>query len=71
MRNRISQDLHDEIGSSMSGINLLSQIATEKLENNKTDEAAEYLYKVKNYSQDVIAVKSGVYQVFIRSTCEE
>jgi len=64
MRNRISQDLHDEIGSSMSGINLLSQIATEKLENNKTDEAAEYLYKVKNYSQDVIEKLSDMVWIF-------
>jgi len=48
----------------MSGINLLSQIATEKLENNKTDEAAEYLYKVKNYSQDVIEKLSDMVWIF-------
>ena len=64
MRNRISQDLHDEIGSSMSGINLLSQIATEKLENNKPGEAVEYLYKVKNYSQDVIEKLSDMVWIF-------
>ena len=31
MRNRISQDLHDEIGASISGINLLSQMASRKV----------------------------------------
>ncbi|HMJ46816.1 MAG TPA: triple tyrosine motif-containing protein, partial [Ferruginibacter sp.] len=54
MRNQISQDLHDEIGASISGINLLSQVAAEKLQSNKTAEASEYLVKVKNYTQDVI-----------------
>ena len=64
MRNRISQDLHDEIGASMSGINLLSQMAAEKLESNKPSEAAEYLLKVKNYSQDVIERLSDMVWVF-------
>ena len=64
MRNRISQDLHDEIGASMSGINLLSQIAADKLQHNKPDEASEYLLKVKNYSQDVIEKLSDIVWVF-------
>ena len=64
MRNRFSQDLHDEIGASMSGINLLSQMAAEKLEHNKTMEAAEYLVKVKNYTQDVIEKLSDMVWVF-------
>ncbi len=64
MRNRISQDLHDEIGSSVSGINLLSQIASEKLQNNKPDEAFEYILKVKNYTQDVIEKLSDMVWVF-------
>jgi signal transduction histidine kinase len=64
MRNRFSQDLHDEIGASMSGINLLSQIAADKLQHNKPDEASEYLSKVKNYSQDVIEKLSDMVWVF-------
>ena len=64
MRNHISQDLHDEIGASISGINLLSQIAAEKLQNNKPDEASEYLFKVKNYTQDVIEKLSDMVWVF-------
>jgi len=64
MRNRISQDLHDEIGASMSGINLLSQMAGEKLEHNKPEEAAEYLVKVKNYTQDVIEKLSDMVWIF-------
>ncbi len=64
MRNRISQDLHDEIGASISGINLLSQMAVEKLQNNKPDEASEYLFKVKNYTQDVIEKLSDMVWIF-------
>ena len=64
MRNRISQDLHDEIGASMSGINLLSQIAADKLQHNKPDEAVEYLVKVKNYTQDVIEKLSDMVWIF-------
>jgi len=64
MRNRISQDLHDEIGASMSGINLLSQVAAEKLQQNKPGEAAEYLVKVKNYTQDVIEKLSDMVWIF-------
>lgn len=64
IRNRVSQDLHDEIGASMSGINLLSQIASEKLQNNKPEEASEYLLKVKNYSQDVIEKLGDMVWIF-------
>lgn len=64
LRNRISQDLHDEIGASLSGINLLSQMAAEKLYGNKTEEAAGYLFKVKNYTQDVIEKLSDMVWIF-------
>jgi signal transduction histidine kinase/ligand-binding sensor domain-containing protein len=64
MRNRISQDLHDEIGASMSGINLLGQMAVEKLEQNKPEEASVFLFKVKNYTQDVIEKLSDMVWVF-------
>ena len=64
MRNRISQDLHDEIGASMSGINLLSQMAAEKLQKNKPEEASAYLFKVKNYTQDVIEKLSDMVWIF-------
>ena len=64
MRNRISQDLHDEIGASLSGINLLSQVAAEKLQNNNPAEASEFLDKVKNYSQDIIEKLSDMVWLF-------
>lgn len=64
MRNQINQDLHDDIGGSLSGINLLSQMASEKLQNNDLEEASAYLYKVKNYTQDVIEKLSDTVWIF-------
>ncbi|MET0634841.1 MAG: two-component regulator propeller domain-containing protein [Chitinophagaceae bacterium] len=64
MRNRISQDLHDEIGASVSGINLISQMAAEKLDNNRAEEASVYLLKIKNYTQDIIEKLSDMVWIF-------
>lgn len=64
IRTRISQDLHDEIGASMSGINLLGQMAAEKLDQNKPEEASVYLLKVKDYTQDVIEKLSDMVWIF-------
>src|SRR4029453_5753921 len=35
MRTKISRDLHDEVGSTLSGIGLLSEVAIQQLENEK------------------------------------
>ena len=64
MRNRISQDLHDEIGGSISGINLLSQMASEKLKNKELEEASAYLVKVNNYTRDVIDKLGDIVWIF-------
>jgi len=64
MRNRISQDLHDEIGGSISGINVLSQMALEKLQTNDLEEASAYLFQVKNYTQDVIEKLGDMVWIF-------
>ncbi len=64
MRNSISHDLHDEVGASISGINLLTQMAVEKLQNNNLDEASAYLFKVKNYTEDVIEKLGDMVWIF-------
>src|SRR5687767_13255311 len=40
---QISRDLHDEIGSSLSGINLFAQMAEQQLQNNQSKTAEEFL----------------------------
>jgi len=54
IRSNISRDLHDEIGSSLSGISLFSQMAGKKISENKHDEAFAYIQKIDSYSQETI-----------------
>lgn len=51
---QISRDLHDEIGSSLSGINMLSQLAQQQIEQNDTKEANQLLSKINIYTSEVI-----------------
>lgn len=50
LRNRVARDLHDDMGSTLSTINILSSMAKNKMEvdNNKT---GEYLGKISEYSE--------------------
>ncbi len=51
---QVSRDLHDDIGSSLSGINMLSQLAHEKLNQSDLGTANELLQKINTYSNEVI-----------------
>ena len=55
---QISRDLHDEIGSSLSGISLFAQIAEQQLQNGQGIAAKDFLQKIKSYS-DVVIEKTG------------
>jgi len=50
LRNRVARDLHDDMGSTLSTINILSSMAKNKVEvdNSKT---SEYLTKISEYSE--------------------
>jgi signal transduction histidine kinase len=51
---QISRDLHDEIGSSLSGINMLSQLAQQQLQQQNNEAANQLLFKINNYTNEVI-----------------
>jgi signal transduction histidine kinase len=51
---QISRDLHDEIGSSLSGINMLSQLAQQQLQEQNTEAANHLLFKINTYTNEVI-----------------
>jgi signal transduction histidine kinase len=50
----ISRDLHDEIGSSLSGINLFTQMAEQQLRDKNLPAAEEFLLTIKGYTEMVI-----------------
>lgn len=51
---QISRDLHDDIGSSLSGINMLSQLATEQIIQHNNASAADIMQKINGYTTEVI-----------------
>jgi signal transduction histidine kinase len=51
---QIARDLHDDIGSSLSGINMFSQLAQEELAKPKNGSANELLQKINTYTTEVI-----------------
>ena len=60
VRTKISQDLHDEVGSSLSGIGLISKMAMQELENEKTIEAKKSLDKISTSAGEVLAMMSDI-----------
>lgn len=51
---QVSRDLHDDIGSSLSGINLLTHLAQEQLSTSSQSETKELLQKINLYTNEVI-----------------
>jgi ligand-binding sensor domain-containing protein/two-component sensor histidine kinase len=60
VRSKISQDLHDEVGSGLSGISLLGHIARQQLNEKKIEEAANILNKISAYSDDMVTRVSDI-----------
>ena len=51
---QVSRDLHDDIGSSLSGINMLSQLAQEQFAQPCNGNAKELIQKINIYTTEVI-----------------
>lgn len=51
-RNRIALELHDDIGSSISSINIYSNIAIESIEKN-TDKSLDLIHRIKQQSYEI------------------
>ena len=56
IRSRISRDLHDEVGSTLSGISLMNEMAKAKANGNAAlnEKIADNLQKVQNSMQDIV-----------------
>jgi nitrate/nitrite-specific signal transduction histidine kinase len=60
IRTKISQDLHDDVGSSLSGIGLMSEIAKGQLENENIKGAKLSLDKISSNAGEVLTMMSDI-----------
>jgi signal transduction histidine kinase len=54
LRNKIAADLHDEIGSTLSSISLLSGITEENLRKNESEKAGKMIHRIQQDSRQVM-----------------
>lgn len=60
MRNKIAQDLHDNVGSTLSSISVYSQVAQIQSKNGNINELNEVLDKIGNTSNDMISEMNDI-----------
>ncbi len=53
MRNKISQDLHDEVGATLSGVNLMSELAVQKIKKGENTDSQRLLERIKEESKEM------------------
>jgi ligand-binding sensor domain-containing protein/signal transduction histidine kinase len=59
LRNKIARDLHDDIGSTLSGINIFSKIALQKIKHNEIG-SSELLEKISDRSEKTMDALSDI-----------
>jgi signal transduction histidine kinase len=59
VRNTISQDLHDEIGASLSSLQIYGAVA-EQLVNSNPSKALEMIHNIKNQSREIMETMSDI-----------
>ncbi|MBL0336126.1 MAG: hypothetical protein IPP73_12690 [Chitinophagaceae bacterium] len=59
IRNRVARDLHDDMGSTLSTINILSSMAKSKL-NTDTVKTSEYISKISDNSQRMMEAMDDI-----------
>ncbi len=60
IRVRISRDIHDEVGATLSGVALFSEIAREKLQQQQQNDAQVYLDHITTNSKEMIEKMSDI-----------
>jgi signal transduction histidine kinase len=60
IRLRISRDIHDEVGATLSGVALFSQIAKQKMQEHKDKDAGEYLQYIADNSKEMVEKMSDI-----------
>ena len=60
MRNEISKDLHDDLGSTLGSINILIEVAKNKLESGSKEQTSSVLTKISNNAREMIDKMSDI-----------
>jgi signal transduction histidine kinase len=60
IRLRISRDIHDEVGATLSGVALFSEIAKQKMKEHKDKDAGEYLQYISDNSKEMVEKMSDI-----------
>jgi two-component system, NarL family, sensor histidine kinase UhpB len=60
IRVRISRDIHDEVGATLSGVALFSEIAKQKMLEHNDKDAGEYLQYISDNSKEMIEKMSDI-----------
>ena len=60
MRNEISKDLHDDLGSTLGSINILIEVAKNKMESGLKDQGYSVLTKISNNTREMIEKMSDI-----------
>ena len=59
-RARISRDLHDDVGATLSSISIFSEAANQKLKIKNTDDASALIQRISNDAQEMVSVMSDM-----------
>lgn len=60
IRLRISRDIHDEVGATLSGVALFCQIAKQKIQEHNNKDAGEYLQYIADNSTEMVEKMSDI-----------
>jgi two-component system, NarL family, sensor histidine kinase UhpB len=60
VRVRISRDIHDEVGATLSGVALFSEIAKQKMEQHRAEDAQVYLNHISANSKEMVEKMSDI-----------
>ena len=60
MRNEISKDLHDDLGSTLGSINILIEVAKNKMDSGLRDQTFSVLTKISNNAREMIDKMSDI-----------
>ncbi|HEU5166680.1 MAG TPA: triple tyrosine motif-containing protein, partial [Chitinophagaceae bacterium] len=60
LRTKISRDLHDEVGSTLSGIGIISEMAKHDLENENSSEVKKSLDKISVNTEEMLGKMSDI-----------